>query len=137
MSFVIDASIALAYVFQDERSPFVARAMESLLNEQAFAPAIWPLEVVNGLLVAERRKRITSQQCDALRLEFGMLPVEIDVTGNPGQLGMELEAARRLEISLHDASYLALAARRSIPLVTIDARLQRAAKKYGVEIIAE
>lgn len=55
---VIDASMALAWVFERQQASDVARA-DQLLNscgsQPWWVPALWHLEVANALLVAERR----------------------------------------------------------------------------------
>lgn len=54
---VIDASVALAWCFPDEKSIYAEHVLESLDGRTVLVPAIWTLEVVNGLLVGERRKK--------------------------------------------------------------------------------
>jgi hypothetical protein len=46
--FVIDASVALAWCFDDEASRAADAVLERLENEAAVAPAHWPLEVANA-----------------------------------------------------------------------------------------
>jgi predicted nucleic acid-binding protein len=63
MAFVIDASATLPWRFEDEATLWT----EGLLNrveggEEVRVPAHWPLEVLNGLLMAERRNRVTHDQ---------------------------------------------------------------------------
>jgi len=135
VAFVIDACVVLAYVFEDERTAHVAELMARLERERALAPTIWPMEVLNGLVVVERRKHISAHQADQIRRQVGALPIEIDVTAGLALLGSEMETARNLEISANDAAYVVLAASRSIPLATIDTRLLKAAKKCGVDIV--
>jgi hypothetical protein len=43
--FVLDASIALAWAFEDEESPGVAAVLTRLERKSAIVPAIWPLEI--------------------------------------------------------------------------------------------
>jgi predicted nucleic acid-binding protein len=57
--FVVDASAALAWCFEDEASSWSDGLLERLRQGgQIVVPAHWPTEISNGLLVAERRKRI-------------------------------------------------------------------------------
>ena len=64
---VLDASVAVAWCFEDESSDFTEGVLDLLASgTEALAPAIWPLELVNALLMAERRKRITVAQVTAL-----------------------------------------------------------------------
>ncbi len=57
--FVIDNSVVMTWCFEDEISPYAELILGSLENSTAIVPSIWPLEVGNVLLVAERRKRLT------------------------------------------------------------------------------
>ena len=55
-SVVLDASVALAWCFPDEQSPYADQVLQALEGRSVLVPAIWPLEIANGLLVGERRK---------------------------------------------------------------------------------
>jgi hypothetical protein len=58
--FVVDASMTLAWCFSDESTAFTESVLDLLANgAEAIAPAIWPFEVANALLMGERRKRVT------------------------------------------------------------------------------
>ena len=58
-AFVLDASVALAWCFQDEAAPEADEALEALQEARALVPSLWFLEVANALLVAERRCRLS------------------------------------------------------------------------------
>ena len=50
---VLDASVAVAWCFEDESSDFTEGVLDLLASgTEALAPAIWPLELVNALLMA-------------------------------------------------------------------------------------
>ena len=55
---VIDCSIALTWVFEDEASPQTDTLFERVRDEGAIVPALWHLELGNVLLQAEKRGRI-------------------------------------------------------------------------------
>ena len=61
MAFVLDASIVHDWAF-DERHQTADAVRERLRTESAAAPSLWWFEVRNGLVVAERRGRVTEQQ---------------------------------------------------------------------------
>jgi len=63
--FVIDTSITMAWCFEDEATVATDDALERLRDEDVAVSAIWPLEVANGLLVAERRGRLSEAQWPA------------------------------------------------------------------------
>ena len=58
--FVIDASVTLAWCFEDEASGDADAVLDRLDREAALAPAHWPLEVANALRTAERRGRLNA-----------------------------------------------------------------------------
>jgi hypothetical protein len=60
MAFVIDASATLPWRFEDEATPWTEALLDRIEGgEEVVVPAHWPLEVMNGLLMAVRRGRIT------------------------------------------------------------------------------
>jgi predicted nucleic acid-binding protein len=93
-------------------------------------PAHWRLEVGNALLMAERRGRIRAGRVDAVWRLLAALPIEVDAETNARAWEGAAELARRHGLTLYDAAYLELAARRRLPLATFDGALVRAA---GVE----
>ena len=135
MTFVLDASITLAWCFVDESSEMADRVLAQLEGEEAIAPAIWPLEVANGLRTAERRGRLDLADLVQVRELLTALPVEVEGVPLDAALGEVSELARQLDLTAYDASYLALAARRGLPLATADDRLRRACAQAGVELV--
>ncbi len=133
--FVVDASVALAWCFADEASELADRVLDRLEHDEALAPAIWPLEVANGLRTAERRGRLNLAEVAQVRELLTALPVEVEGVRLDTALGEVAELARRLDLTAYDASYLALAARRGLPLATADDRLRRACEQAGVELV--
>ena len=134
--FVVDASVALAWCFADETSELADRVLDTLEHDDALAPAIWPLEVANGLRSAERRGRLDLADLPRVRELLTSLPVQIEAVTLDTALGEVTELARQLELTAYDAAYLSLAARRGLALATIDDRLRRACEQAGVELLA-
>ncbi len=134
--FVIDASVALAWCFADELSELADVALGRLEHEAAIAPAIWPLEVANGLRTAERRGRLELADLPRVRDLLLSLPVEVEPVDLRLALGEVTELARGLELTAYDAAYVALAARRGLSLATVDDRLRQAAASSGIELVA-
>ena len=135
MMFVIDASVALAWCFDDDASGSADDALGRLENDEAIAPAIWPLEVANGLRTAERRGRLDLADLPRVRHLLLSLPVQVEAVDLRLALGEVTEIARSLELTAYDAAYLALAARRGLALATVDDRLTRAAVASGVPLV--
>lgn len=133
MSFVLDASTTLAWCFQDEEDEVATSALERLQETEAFVPAIWSLEVANGLLTAERRKRIGATAASkAMRLLLS-LPIVPDPAERARDFGITWRLARTHQLSAYDAAYLELAIRLGVPLLTLDERLRGAAAKEDLQ----
>jgi predicted nucleic acid-binding protein len=133
---VVDASIALSWCFEDEASALSDAVLQELEQTAALAPAIWPLEVANGLRSAERRGRIDEQSIPAATQLLMSLPIEVEeAVGLEPALGRVLSLARSLGLNAHDATYVDLATRRRLPLATADDLLGRAARAAGIELV--
>lgn len=131
MSFVIDASLVLAWSFEDERTPAVMAALRRVEAESAEAPSLWPLEIVNSLTVAVRRQRITLQERDDMLAHLAGLPVALDPTTPERIFGPVAAVCDRFRLTAYDAAYLELAERRDLPLATLDRALRSAAIAAG------
>jgi predicted nucleic acid-binding protein len=132
MSFVLDASVALAWCFGDEESDRGVRILEALRSSDAIVPQLWTLEVANALLVAERRQRLDAGQADRFIRMFLGLPIGADPGSRSAAFREIRQLARTHGLSVYDATYLELALRMSLPLATMDASLRRAAESEGV-----
>jgi predicted nucleic acid-binding protein len=133
--FVLDASVALAWCLDDETSQSADRALDMLATGEAVVPAIWPLEVANGLRGAERRGRITVADSARVRQLLLSLPIRIEPADLAAALTEVADLARTFDLSAYDAAYLALAARRGLPMATADDRLAHACAQAGVELV--
>jgi predicted nucleic acid-binding protein len=123
---VIDASVTLAWLFEDERSELAQRALTTLETDEALVPAIWPVEVQNVLLTAERGGRLTVKAEDLLaRIRALRIRVEAPV----GIDASIYDLAKKYELTSYDASYLELALRHACKLATLDKALARAARR--------
>lgn len=99
--------------------------MSAVVAKGAVVPSLWPLEVVNDLLVAERKKRLTGTQATMFLERLLALPVEIEGTPS-GETWPRLHSlARTYSLSSYDTAYLELAARRGIPLASCDKALRQ------------
>ena len=132
--FVVDNSIVMSWCFADEGDRYAEAVLESLETGNAFVPAIWPLEVGNVLLVAERKKRIGEAAAVRFLSLLDGLPITVEQE-TPDRMLREIVAlARKYELSTYDASYLDLAMRLGAPISTRDAALIKAAKKCKVPL---
>lgn len=133
---VVDASVAIAWCLRDEASEFADAVLERVVADGASAPAHWPLEVANGMLTAERRGRISSEEVAGVSALLGRLEIEIVPIELSTAMWSVLDVACQHELSAYDAVYLGLAKFRGVPLATIDDRLRVACKSAGVELIS-
>lgn len=138
MAFVLDASIALAWCFFDEKSVHTDNLLEKLVSEQerVWVPTIWPLEVGNILIGAERRKRISFADIAKFLELLGNLPITIDPETSAKAFHEIIALSYSQKITTYDAAYLELALRRGIPLASKDLALCKAAGGLGVEILS-
>jgi predicted nucleic acid-binding protein len=129
MSIVIDASIAIAWSFPDERDAESVAAGQYVLRERALVPPLWRWEVQNVLRNAERRGRIAEETTSRVLRSLAALPFSVDPSPTGVTFGAELLLARRFALSVYGAAYLELAVRRGIRLATKDAALRAAAEQ--------
>lgn len=134
--FVLDASVAVAWCFEDETTRDTEATLESLSKgTEGLTPAIWPMEVANALLMAERRKRITNSQLTDLLRRIANLPILVEPVQTKDAFEQVLPIARRFGLSQYDAAYVELAIRQSLPLATLDQELRRATKRSGISLL--
>ena len=134
-SFVVDNSVVMSWCFKDEKNKYGDAVLDRLAESTAIVPPIWPLEVVNVLLVAERRNRL--KQVDSVRFITLLLqlPIVVEQEG-PGKKMKDLLALGRANnLSSYDAAYLDLSMRKDCPIATLDKKLIEAAKKVDVTIL--
>ncbi len=134
--FVVDASTAMAWCFEDEASSWTDGLLERLRQGDRIAvPAHWPAEVLNGLLFASRRKRIKPDHPTLLSDELSRLPIETEPPFAASQAGTVLALSERYGLTVYDTAYLELAHRRQLPLGTLDTDLRKAAQAEGVLLL--
>lgn len=133
MSLVIDASIALAWCFEDEATVETDMLMEVVRTDGALVPTIWHLELANVLMQAEKRNRLSAADVVA-RLELmAVLPITTDQETGRRAWRETLSIARAEKLTSYDAAYLELALRKALPLASLDRALIAAARRLGVK----
>ena len=133
--FVLDCSIAVAWLFDDEASPETDALLGRLRDGGALVPGHWRLELGNVLTQAERRNRIAGAQIAAYLDLLDRLPIVTDAETERRALREILTLARTENLTTYDAAYLELAMRRNVQLATRDRALIRAARGIGVETL--
>ena len=137
MSFVLDNSVALSWCFEDEQTPSVMALLDRVVETGAMAPLLWPLEALNGLLVAERRRRLDTAKRAELAGLLRALPITLDDDTAEKSREDTARLAERFTLSVYDATYLELAQRRRLPLASKDRALRSAAAALGVVVLVD
>jgi len=132
LSLVLDASLTLAWYFEDEASTAADSLLAVVSHRDAVVPPLWRLEVANGFQSAIRRKRIDQRYRDESLADLRLLAIEIDGESDAHVWSSTLPLADRFGLSVYDSCYLELAQRRDLPLATLDARLRSACAALGL-----
>ena len=135
MSLVIDASLTLAWYFDDETTPATEELLDRVVDAGAAVPGIWRLEVANAFQMAVRRRRIDAFYRDASLAQLALMPISVDADTDTYAWSTTLGLAERFTLTLYDAAYLELAQRRHLPLATLDQELRTAAPALGIELL--
>jgi predicted nucleic acid-binding protein len=140
MGLVLDASAVLAWFVQRSDRREAVMAEEILANverDEAVVPAMWFVEVVNGLLVAERLRRTSSSKAAQFLAELAALPVAEDRVRPSVSQGEILALSRRHGLTAYDAVYMELTLRTGRALATFDKQLAKAIRKAGGRVFGD
>jgi predicted nucleic acid-binding protein len=132
---VLDASVALAWCFEDEATVATAAVFQRLTQDAASVPVIWRIEVANVLATAERRRRITLADSAAFIAKVEGLEILVDEETSSRAFTRILDLARAEGLTAYDAAYLELAMRLGVPLASKDRALCDAAERVGVTVL--
>lgn len=134
MTFVVDASVAAAWLLPDEQSAEADAVLEMLALDGARAPSLLWYEIRNILVMATRRGRLANGEAAAAIARLRRLPIEtVDMT-----LSDDVRAIRTAiehQLTAYDAAYLVLAQSTNVPLATADKALAHAADRAGVQLL--
>jgi predicted nucleic acid-binding protein len=134
MDYVLDASLAVRWCLPDEATRGPLFLMETAFSKQvANVPDIWAVEVRNGLLTAERRKRISRPAVEQFLLDISRIPTRIHPA--VAELKTAMALSRKYQMPLYDAIYISIAARLGLPLATLDIAQAQAAKAEQIALI--
>ncbi len=132
MPFVLDASVTLAWHFDDESEPFADAVSERSAHDPVIVPSHWFAEVANGLIVGEWRGRTGTDRVGQFISRLETLELEVDDMKPQEAFERILPIARAHRLTVYDAFYLELAERRGLELATLDAKLSAAARQIGI-----
>lgn len=137
MTVVIDASMALAWVFEREQagdSALAGRLLEACGEQALWVPGLWHLELANALLVAERRGVIAADASDLFLDRLRSLPIRTDADGAQERQLRVFALARIHGLSSYNAAYLELAQRLGATVASFDRRLKHAAADLSLAL---
>lgn len=133
---VVDASITLSWCFPDEQTPLSLAVLDRLrAGEAAIVPAFWSVEILNSLLVGERRGRISPEQTQAFLRSLQALRPTLDNATLDRVTGPVQELCREHGLAPYDALYVDLAMRKKCPLATLDQPQRNAAVALGIQCL--
>lgn len=131
---VLDASIAAAWVFQDEQTPKALEILDLIANDGAIIPPLWHDELAHVLMVGYRRGRLTQDQVAIFLNAVAALPLKTADTVSVMKHGL-WQKKESWGLSGYDAAYLHLALQRNIPLATLDQKLAATAGRVGAVVV--
>jgi predicted nucleic acid-binding protein len=134
MSFVLDASAAVALHFADECAPFVAMEEDLRNGEEAFTAPNFFQEVMEAIRRTIREGRTTSADAAAWLTvldSYRITPVPL----HPCAGSATWLIAEQLNVSAYDAGYIAIAKARGLPLFSRDDAILKRAPKAGVQVL--
>lgn len=135
VGFVIDASYAAAWCFEDEATSATEAALDECEAHGAFVPSLWKFEIANLLRSAERRGRISEEDADRRILALSDLVIVDHETSVATCWRDIVPIARAHTLTIYDASYVELALRLKLPLATRDKAMMEAARALKIEVV--
>lgn len=139
MSFVLDNSVAMLWLLPQSNpagGELAEKVLAQLQETGARVPSLWSLEAANVMAKSQRLEKITLAQASAFVALLDALDITVDVSTAQRAMHATLDLARQFSLSAYDAAYLELALREGLPLATLNAKLQSAAREAGVRLLA-
>ena len=130
--FVLDCLVILAWCFDDEKEVYADSVLTRLLTETAIVPVLWHLEVMNVLLVGQRKGRILANQMGVFLNLVQKLDIQTDSKHPDVDDAEFLTLARGHQLSAYNTTYLSLILRERLPVATLDKTLEEVAQGLGL-----
>lgn len=124
-SVIIDASVALKWFFDEELKEVAEKIFDQIEARKikAIVPEIFYLEMSNICSMKSRRK--LAEPSLVMTYFSKILDIGLERHLHETIADVALEYSLQMEVSVYDASYLALAEIYGVPLVTADKKLVR------------
>ena len=114
---VIDSSVGLGWVHHDQATPETNKVLAEVEGGiTVVVPSLWFLEIANGLLVLQRRKKITGAERKSALETLARLNLTVDDEAGRVAFQQTSELAEKHGLSIYDATYLEVALRRKLAL---------------------
>ena len=136
-SFVIDASVILAWYDPRENCVYADKVLDCMEEETAITPPLCCLEVNNVLRLFEKKGLVTSLDLEKAIAFVDSLPILRDKTPIDFSMPLILSLSREYDLTVYDACYLELAVRLNLPIASLDSDLVKAAKTAGTKLKLE
>lgn len=134
MKLVIDASMALAWLFErksKEEADCADQVLLTITKAEVLVPSLWHTEITNALLIGERRRVVTEAQVMDYLSKISDLPFTTDSMSVISRRDLVMALAREHRLTTYDAIYLELALRTNSVLATFDKELINATLTAG------
>jgi predicted nucleic acid-binding protein len=131
MKVVLDSSVILSALLEDERADYASAILGQLKRCDVYGvvPSLFFMESANALLMAHRRQRLDQDTLILLLQTLSVMPFErID----SHDLIQTTALAQKHTLTVYDATYLWMAMHRGIPLASPDMALRKAALAEGI-----
>ena len=133
-SFVVDASVILAWYDPRENNSYADGILDCLEKETAITPPLCCLEVNNILRLFEKKELITVLDLEKAIAFIDSLPILRDRAAIDFSMPLVLRLSRDYGLTVYDACYLELAVRLNLPLASLDSDLINAAQTAKVAL---
>lgn len=134
MTLVIDSSLLIAALFEEEHTEFALSVIEARDQDDLVAPVLLKWEIANVLWVKHRRGVQTAEQARARAR--GVRALRIRYIDPENALLIAFETAAATGLTAYDAAYLRLAQDLGAPLATLDEPMSRASAAAGITVLS-
>ena len=107
MRLVLDASMALAWLFERENAEEAGcgdRALSAVADAETVVPPLWHTEIANALLIGERRRMATEAQVIDYLCRLYRLPIATDNAASAMRCDLVMALAREHGLTAYDAT---------------------------------
>jgi len=132
---VVDNSVVLSWVFEDEHNKKSKKILKDISIRQAYVPSLWSYELANALFIAERKGRIKEADSRVFIDSLKNLPISIEKNTYENITKDILSISREHQITVYDASYVELAMRKNLGIFSFDKLLNKVCQKVGVKVL--